>query len=107
MARLAEDSDGEFPELTVIIGKHGRGVELKATGEHPENTSTRAAVQTQTVARSTAGPQNVSFHISSGDIKGSAMDVENSKSRRRVLKKICDNPLLGPFDPQKESTQSL
>jgi predicted SprT family Zn-dependent metalloprotease len=107
MARLAEDSDGEFPELAVIIGKHGRGVKLKATGENPENTSTRKAVQTQTVAWPTAGPQNAGFHISSGDIEGSAMDGENPKSKRRVLKKICDNSLLRPFDPQKEGTQSL
>jgi predicted SprT family Zn-dependent metalloprotease len=74
MARLAEDSDGEFPK---------------------------------TVARSTTGPQSAGFHISSVDVKGSAMDVENPKSRRRVLKKIYDNPLLQPFDPQKKSTPSL
>ena len=107
MATLVEDSDDEFPDLAVIIGKHGRAAESKATRGSPTRTPTKKPVPNQTVVMSTAGLQSAAFHTSSEDLKGSRPGFEKPKSKRRVLNKICDNPLLRPFDHQKESTPAL
>ena len=107
MARLVEDSDDDFPDLAVIIGKHERGAESKEVMGGPMKTSMTKPIPTQTMVMSRARLQKVGLQTSSGDLKSSRPDLEKPKSKIRVLSKICDNPLLRPFDPKKESTLVL
>ena len=51
--------------------------------------------------------QSAGFHTSSEDLKSSKVGLEKPKSKKQVLNNICDNPLLRPFDQQKESTPAL
>lgn len=107
MARPVEDSDDEFPDLAVVIGKHKRGAETKATRENPTKKHATKAVPNQAVVISTARLQSADLHMSPENLQCSKTDFQKPKSKRRVLNKICDNPLLRPFDHQKESTASL
>lgn len=94
MARLVEVSDDEFPDLTVVVRKHGKGANSKATGSNNKtlNSSTRL--------------QNSSAHPSIKDHQLSQTGSERPKSRRRVLNNISDNPPLRTFSSQKEGKQS-
>lgn len=92
MARLAEDTDDELPELIVVTGK---------------KTPARKSAQNRTSARSTTEPRIAGLQHSLEDFKGTTMDIEKRKPRRRALKKIYDNPLLRPFDQLNESTSLL
>jgi predicted SprT family Zn-dependent metalloprotease len=107
MARLVEDSDDDFPDLAVIIGKHERGAESKEIMGGPMKTLVTNPISTQTMVMSTARLQKAGLHTSSEDLKSSRPDFEKPKSKIRILNKICHNPLLRPFDPQKESTLKL
>ncbi len=102
MTGLVEDSDDEFPELAVIIAKHGRGADLRAIGENPMKAPVRKVVQNQTAVMSKAELQSASLNLPSEDVNFSEMDVKRPKSRKRVLKGICDDQLLLPFDRQNE-----
>jgi predicted SprT family Zn-dependent metalloprotease len=98
-----ENTDNEFPDPAGIIRNHKRGEELKATLHNTTKTPIRMGGQTQRFGISTVGLQSTGTSNSSEDAKGSAMHIEKPRSRRRVLKKIYDNPLLRPLDQQKES----
>jgi hypothetical protein len=104
MARLVEDSDDEFPDLGVLMCKHGGGgAKPKASTADQTKTLIVNGIQNQNAVKSNARFQNMDFDGSTKDLPVSHKNSENLKPRRRVLHKICDNVLLQPFDPASES----
>jgi predicted SprT family Zn-dependent metalloprotease len=103
MTRLVEDSDSELPDLAVIIGNHGGAVESKTIRRSPRKTPATKPIPNEAVIRL----QSAAFHTPSENFRSSKQGFEKPKSKKRILNKTCDNPLLLPFDHQKENTLAL
>jgi hypothetical protein len=106
MARLVEESDDEFPELAVLICKHGRGAMSKATVDDHTKTTIVKAVPNLKAGKSNARLQDSGFDMSAKKPPSSPTKPENPQPRRRVLHNLCENPLLRPFHPESESNLS-
>lgn len=106
MARLVESSDDEFPDLAALICKQGTGAKLQATKRNQIKMPIANAVQNQEMVKPSTRLHNPEVNISADNLSQFRKKSESCKPRRRVLNKILDNALLGPFDPTNESKLS-